>query len=73
MLNEDVAVHTKTQNAKYKFPEFCWHPLATVLLQKGDRFRVLTSVYILKHDCSQILRLVPGLWIFLTPGYEGKI
>jgi hypothetical protein len=49
MLNEDVAVHTKTQKAKYKFTEVYWHPLATVLLQKGDRLRVLTSVYILNY------------------------
>jgi hypothetical protein len=50
MLNEDVVVHTKTQKAKYKFPEVFWHPLATVLLQKGDTLRVLTSVYILQHE-----------------------
>ena len=50
MLNEDVAVRRKTQKAKYKFPEVCWHPLATVLLQKVYMLRVLTSVYILKHE-----------------------
>ena len=45
-----MAVNTKKQKAKYKFPEVCWHPQATVLLQKGDTLHVLTSVYILKHE-----------------------
>ena len=40
----------KTQKAKYKFPEVCWHPLAKVLLQKCEMLRVLTSIYILKHE-----------------------